>query len=142
VRHVVDTTALFLGFVDRKLPPAPSVDEDPLGAWTSARDAMQAALDDPQTRQQEFDGMFGRSTFEDSVTRFLCPDLLVHTWDLARAAKLDENLDLDEVERVLATWQQIPSDAMRSPGVFGPEIESAGGADPQTRLLNFAGRRE
>jgi uncharacterized protein (TIGR03086 family) len=142
VRHVVDTTGLFLGFIDQKLPPAPSVDEDPAGAWASARDTMQAALDDPSNLSKEFDGFFGRTTFEEAVTRFLCPDLLVHTWDLARAAKLDENLDEEEVLIVLATYEGLPADAARSPQVFGPEIKSSEGADPQSRLLNFTGRRE
>ena len=32
-------------------------------------------------------------------------------------------------------------DAMiRMPGVFGPKVESAADADPQTELLNFLGR--
>ena len=142
VRHVVDTTGMFLGFIDQKLPPAPAVDEDPLGAWTSARDAMQAALDDHAALATEFDGFFGRTTFEEAVTRFLGPDLLVHTWDLARAAKLDENLDLDEVEIVLATYEELPPEAVRSGGVFGDAIPAPEGADPQTRLLAFTGRRE
>jgi uncharacterized protein (TIGR03086 family) len=133
---------MFLGFIDQKLPPAPAVDEDPMGAWTSARDAIQAALDDPATAQQEFDGLMGRTTFEDAAGRFLVTDLLVHTWDLARAAKLDENLDLDEVEIVLETFQGLPAEAVRSEQVFGPEIPVTEGADPQTRLLAFTGRRE
>jgi hypothetical protein len=31
---------------------------------------------------------------------------------------------------------------MRSEGVFGQPITPPEGADPQTRLLNFSGRRE
>jgi uncharacterized protein (TIGR03086 family) len=123
-------------------PGNPAVDEDPMGAWTSARDAMQAALDDAATAQQEFEGFFGRTTFEEAAGRFLVTDLLVHTWDLARAARLDENLDLDEVERVLETFKELPAEAMRSDAVFGPEIPVGEGADPQTRLLAFTGRRE
>lgn len=142
VRHVVDTTGMFLGFIDRKPPPAPAVDEDPLGAWTSVSDAMQAALDDPACLATEFDGFFGPTTFEEAVTRFFVPDILVHTWDLARAAKLDENLDLDEVERVLKTYEELPPEAARSEGVFGAEIPIPEGADPQTCLLAFTGRRE
>ena len=63
----------------------------------------------------EVHGFFGRTTFEEAVTRFLGPDLLVHTWDLAGAGELDENLDLDEVERILDRYQLLPdaSDALR-----------------------------
>ena len=38
VGHVVDTQGMFLGFVGRSLPDdRPSVDDDPLTAWTAAR---------------------------------------------------------------------------------------------------------
>jgi uncharacterized protein (TIGR03086 family) len=141
VRHVVDTSGMFLGFIDQKLPPAPSVDEDPLAAWRSARNAIQAALDDPAVAKQEYDGMFGRSSFEQGVQKFLAPDLIVHTWDLARAVGLDENLDEEAVLEILDEWRPM-DEAMRAPGGFGPKIESPPSADAQTRLLNFAGREE
>jgi uncharacterized protein (TIGR03086 family) len=140
VGHVVQTSGMFLGFVDLELPPAPSVDDDPVAAFHSARDAIQAALEDPATAAKEFDGFTGRSTFEAGVDRFLAPDALVHTWDLARAAELDENLDEAEAERVLAGLEQF-GEAMRSPGAFGPAVEPPPGADAQTRLLCFAGRQ-
>ena len=38
---------MFLGFVGRSLGDIPAVDDDPLGAWTAARDVVQADLDDP-----------------------------------------------------------------------------------------------
>jgi uncharacterized protein (TIGR03086 family) len=141
VRHVVDASAMFLGYINQQLPPGPSVDEDPAGAWRTARDAIQHALEDPALAQAEYDSMFGKSTFEQGVARFLAPDLVVHTWDLARAANLDENLEEGAVLEVLEAWRPL-DEAMRRPGGFGPRVESPPGADPQTQLLNFAGRRE
>src|SRR3954447_7368167 len=76
VRHVVDTSGMFLGFIDEKLPPAPSVDEDPVAAWLSARDAIQSALAKPETAEKSFEGMFGTTTFQESVQNFLTPDAL------------------------------------------------------------------
>jgi uncharacterized protein (TIGR03086 family) len=140
VSHMVDASGMFLGFIDRKLPPAPSVQEDPVAAWASARDAVQACLDDPATAQQEFDGMLGRSTFEAAAARFLVPDALVHTWDLARATGLDENIDEQEAAAALETYKGL-GDAVRSPRVFGPEIPAPPNADAQIRLLTFAGRQ-
>jgi len=140
VQHFVDTSGLFLGFIDEKLPPAPSVDDDPVAAFHSARDAVQRALDDPAAAQKEFEGFFGKSTFEGGVDRFLSADAFVHTWDLARAAGLDDQLDPAEAERVLEGLHQF-GDAMRTPGAFGPEIEAPPDADVQTRLLCFAGRQ-
>jgi uncharacterized protein (TIGR03086 family) len=141
VRPVVDTSGLFLGFIGEGLPDdAPSVDVDPLGAFRAATGAVQAALDDPARAGQEFDGMTGRTSFEQSVGQFGCGDLVIHQWDLARATGQDERLDPDEVSPLHAGLQQA-GDMIRSPGVFGPAIEPAPDADEQTRFLNFVGRR-
>lgn len=140
VRHVVDTTGMFLGFIGQELGDIPSVDDDPLGAFHAAHLILQANLDDPERATTEFDGFSGRSTFEASVNRFLCADLPVHEWDLSRATGLDETIDPDEVKRAFEAFPSF-GEALRSPGVFGPEIEPAPGADDQTRMLNFIGRK-
>src|SRR2546423_755060 len=58
-------------------------------------------------------------------------DVLIHTWDLARATGGDEKLDQ---EALRAGYEAMkPMDAMiRQPGVFGPKIEAPPGADLQT----------
>jgi uncharacterized protein (TIGR03086 family) len=140
VGHVAQTQGMFRSFVGRDVPEGPSVDDDPAGAFDAARGAVQADLDDPELAVTEFDGMMGRTTFETAVGRFLCTDLVVHGWDLARAAGLDDRIDPQDVERV----QQVAAsfgDAMRSPQAFGPALDPPDGADDQTRLLAFLGRR-
>jgi len=140
VSHLVDTSGMFLGFIGKEPPAGPSVDDDPLGAFTTARDAVQGALDNPATATQEYDGMFGRTTFEKSVDGFLSADLVVHRWDLARATGQDETLPPDEVKRVHE--QLAPMDEkMRGPGAFGPKLDPPPGADEQTKLLAFLGRQ-
>jgi uncharacterized protein (TIGR03086 family) len=139
VRHVVDTSTMFLGFVGEQLH-APSPDDDPVKAWHTARDAIQSALDDPGIAQREYDGMFGNQTFEEGVGRFLAPDLIVHTWDLARATGGDEQLDEDACRTILRELSPM-DEAMRQPGGFAPKIDPPQANDPQTQLLNFAGRR-
>ena len=140
VRHLVDTSGMFLGFIGQDAPAGPSVDDDPLGAFTAARDAVQAALDDPATAAQEYDGMFGRTSFAKSVDGFLSADLVIHRWDLARATGQDETLPVDEVRRVQEMLEPM-DEKMRGPGAFGPKIEPPPGADEQTKLLCFLGRR-
>ena len=140
VRHVIDTQGMFLGFVGRELGDIPSVDDDPVAAWTAARAVVQGDLEDPERASAGFDGFTGRTTFEAAVDGFLCFDLVVHGWDLARAAGLDEGMDPDEVVRVRRRAESF-GDAMRSPQAFGPELESPAGADEQDRLLAFLGRR-
>src|SRR5215203_730117 len=50
VRHLVEWFPGFLAAgAGVQLPPGPSVDEDPVGAWTTQFDAVQALLDDPAT---------------------------------------------------------------------------------------------
>ena len=139
VRHVVDTSSMFLGFIGEQLN-APSADDDPVKAWHAARDAIQSALDNPETAQREYQGMFGTQTFEQGVGRFLGPDLIVHTWDLARATGGDEQLDEEACRALLREWSPL-DEAMRQPGGFSAKVDPPQADDPQTQLLNFAGRR-
>jgi uncharacterized protein (TIGR03086 family) len=140
VQHMVDNAQRFYGLVGRELPPGPSVTEDPVGAWKGARDAIQAGLDDPDIATLEYDGQMGKGTFEQGVDRFGGTDLVIHAWDLARATGGDERLDPDDVHAVYESLKPM-DDMMRSPGAFGPKLEPPPGADEQTRLLAFAGRR-
>ena len=139
VRHVVQTPGMFFGMIDAEYPDPPSVDDDPEAAFASARAAMQRALDDPDVATTEFDGFFGRTSFEQAVDRFVNFDLVVHRWDLARATGLDETMPAEEIPRLT---QEIADfgDAARSPGVFGPVVDVPPDADPQTELLGQLGR--
>lgn len=70
----------------------------------------------------------------------LCNDLLVHTWDLSRAAGLDDTLDPEEVR--VAFEQLRPMEAaIRASGVFGDQVEVPADADEQARFIAFMGRR-
>jgi uncharacterized protein (TIGR03086 family) len=124
--------------------PLPSVDDDPVGAWEGVRAAIQAALDDPAVATRAEDaGPPGRLTFEAAVDTTVTPDVLIHTWDLARAAGLDDTLDREEVGRQLAAVRALPPEveaAMRDSGYYGPRVDVPAGADEQTHLLAFMGR--
>ena len=61
VRHVVDVHQMMLKPLDRSLSPAPSVDDDPLGAFRAARADVAGVLDDPELATTEYDGLFGRA---------------------------------------------------------------------------------
>jgi uncharacterized protein (TIGR03086 family) len=66
-------------------------------------------------------------------------DLVVHGWDLARAAGLDDRIDDEDVKRVKATAESFDN-AMRSPRAFGRAPEPPPGADDQDRLMAYLGR--
>lgn len=143
VAHVVGSQETFARLVDRELDPGPLVDDDPVGAWTVARDQTQAALDDPELAGVVFEGFTGRTTFAEAVDRFLSLDLVIHRWDLARAVGVDETipeLDIDQLEQSMAVMDERMGEAMRGPTAFGPELTPPEGADRQTRLLAFVGR--
>lgn len=140
VQHVVETQGMFERLVGRTLEPGPAVTDNPLGAFTVATDQVQAHLDDPDAATVEFDGAFGRSTFEQAVDGFLCFDLVVHGWDLARATGLDERLDPGDVAHVQATTAGF-GDALRGNGVCGAEVPVSEDASEQDRLLAFLGRK-
>lgn len=67
-------------------------------------------------------------------------DLLVHTWDLARAIGADETLAGDAVAASLVVVEQAPTNVVRHPKVWGDDLPVAANADPQTRLLAAVGR--
>jgi uncharacterized protein (TIGR03086 family) len=140
VQHLVDVHGMFLGLVGRAMRPGPAVDDDPVAAWASARDQVQADLDDPQRAAAEFDGVSGRSTFEEAVDRFVCFDLNIHGWDLARATGQDERIEPSELPRLWRTAESF-GDAIRSEKVCGPAVEVPSDADEQDRLLAYLGRR-
>ena len=138
VNHVASTPAMFFGFIGQDPPVIP--DGDPAAAFTAAKQGMQAALDDPTTAATEFDGFFGRTTFEGAVDRFVSFDLVVHGWDLAKAVGVDTTIPDGELDRVEDEARGY-GEAARSQGVFGPEVPVPADADRQTRFLAFVGRQ-
>jgi uncharacterized protein (TIGR03086 family) len=140
VKHVISTQGMFLGLVGRPLGDIPEVDDDLLAAWDAVRSVVQGDLEDPERATTEFQGFSGTSTFEAAVNRFLCTDLVVHGWDLARAAGLDDRIDPEDLVRVSEQTLAF-GDMLRSPQAFGPEVEPPADADDQTKLLAFLGRR-
>lgn len=140
VRHLVAVQATFLALVGLELGDLPSVDDDPVAAWAAASAVVQAELDDPQRAAAEFEGYVGRSTLAEAVDRFVCFDLVVHRWDLARAAGLDERMPPAEVARLAVVAEEFGV-AIRGHGVCGPALTPPAGADEQTRLLAYLGRQ-
>lgn len=140
VRHLVDSHGRFQALMGRSVVDHPSVDDDPLAAFVAVRDQMQADLEDPEKVAEEYDGRLGRSTFGKAVDGFICFDLVVHGWDLARATEQDETIDPQDVERVQAQVDAM-GEVMRKNGVVGPPVELPAGSSAQERMLAALGRR-
>jgi uncharacterized protein (TIGR03086 family) len=67
-------------------------------------------------------------------------DVLIHTWDLARATGQDERLDADLVEACAAMFLPEMPRRGREAGIVGPEVLLGEGASAQDRLLAAMGR--
>lgn len=141
VRHLVEWLPAFLGrSTGIVLPAGPSVDDDPVGAWQTQTDGVQALLDDPASADREFDFPYiGRMSLAQAIAMVYTPDVFMHRWDLARATGQDETLDARRCEQMLEGM--LPMDeVLRQSGQCGPRVEVPGDADVQTRLLAFIGR--
>jgi uncharacterized protein (TIGR03086 family) len=82
----------------------------------------------------------GRMSFEQIFAMIALPDVLVHTWDLARATGQDESLEPGEVAAMFEGMEPM-DEAIRGTGMFGPRVPVADDADPQTKLIAFTGRQ-
>jgi uncharacterized protein (TIGR03086 family) len=142
VRHLVEWFPAFLkSGAGIELPKGPSVDEDPVAAWTVHSDAVQALLDDPATAHKLLSNPhIGEVPLDQAVDRFYTADVFMHTWDLARATGQDEHLDREKCAQLLEGMLQL-DDVLRTSGQYGPRVEVPESADVQTRMLAFIGRK-
>ncbi|MDF1605427.1 TIGR03086 family metal-binding protein [Nocardioides sp. YIM 152315] len=147
IEHVVvgnRFTAMLLEDVDRAAAKA-SLTGDPLGA-----DPVAAVADSVRQQKEAFaaaapgqpvagpKGVIPAAAF----LRFRLVDLVVHAWDLLRAANLKEDLD----PRLVADLVEVVEphlDEMLAYGAYGagPSGTLPPDASPQTRLLDWFGRR-
>jgi len=121
----------------REHVPAPLTDVP--ADWARARADVEAALADPDRASAPVDTPFGAMPYEAFVGRLQCMDILIHTWDVARATGGDEKIDADAASHALEALR--PMDAMlRAPGLFKPAVTPPPGADVVTELMAFCGR--
>lgn len=140
VAHLTNNARRVSAQANGQEPPEPVAGEDPVAAWTETRAMMEAVLADPDKASVPVPSPMGPLPVETLVGRFICTDILVHTWDLARAAGLDDTIN---AEAAAAAHKGLaPMDAMiRRPGFFGPKVDCPEDADAQTKLLSFLGRQ-
>jgi uncharacterized protein (TIGR03086 family) len=139
VVHVANNIQRLGAGLQGQAPSEVDPDDDIVAAWDAAKATFEQgiATGDLST---PLPGPFGPMPAEQMIGRLVATDVLVHTWDLARAVGGDETLPVDAVEGAYSGLK--PMDAMiRQPGVFGPKVEPPAGADLQTEFLCFLGRQ-
>lgn len=155
VAHVINGHRGILAVVDR-VPPAaadgvgvsPMSDAPPVeagadlaAAFARCRDDMLAMLADPDRSATRMPGgPLGPAPVAEAVRVIGSLELLVHTWDLARAVGGDEMLDPERAERTHRAL--LPHyEGLRRTGAFRPSLPPPPDADPQTAFLRFVGRQ-
>jgi uncharacterized protein (TIGR03086 family) len=111
--------------------------EDPVATWQGAvADASRsiAAVEPASTVHLSY----GDRTAEEYLTE-VGADVLIHTWDLARAVGGDDRLDAALVDAV-AGWFPDVEPMWRGAGVIAERPAVPADADAQTRLLAAFGR--
>ncbi len=111
----------------------------PKRAWADAsRRAIEASL-----QAGAMDRTVHLSSGDDRADAYLSEvamDVIIHTWDLARAIGADERLGAGLVTFAQATLEPRV-EAWRTAGALGPAIDLSRAADPQTAFLAMVGRR-
>jgi uncharacterized protein (TIGR03086 family) len=105
--------------------------------WTATQLAIFTALD--MTRGDTVELPDGSILDMKNLLPPLTTDVLVHTWDLAKAVGVDAALSPELCERALA-GARSHEDQLRSAGMFGTPIDVHADADVQSRLVAFLGR--
>ena len=139
---VINNVAARAGVGEEMAPfgdsPGTVAGDDPVATWYGIRGRLLAALDRQGALQTEIKSSAGAMTLDDFVA-MMVGDAYIHTWDLARAAGIEERLDPTLIPVVLASLE-ARGESLRTPGRYAPASSTTEVADAQTRLLAFAGR--
>lgn len=143
--HGIGNLAMIKSFATSGKGPksTPKLGTDPVGAWVKLREQTLEVLGHEHVlaaiAHDPFGPDFGPMSMDDLIG-FMAADLVPHTWDMARTAKVDERLDPTLVKHSLAAWKGLPEEVLRMPGMMSAPVKPAAGADAQTKMLNFLGR--
>lgn len=145
VGHLLATELYYVACIEGQPPPMDPMKEpdrhaggDPAVAWAHARDAVLAAIDRPGVLDRVVATVSGPQRVEDMIA-FGIVDATVHSWDLARAAGVDDRLDPGLARRCLDIATPV-LDTLRGSGVFAPPTTTTA-HDDQSALLAALGRR-
>jgi uncharacterized protein (TIGR03086 family) len=124
--------------------PRPSGDiigeRDPVEAYAASADAMMAAFDEPGALGRMVTMPFGEMPAA-GLAGFRFVDLVVHTWDLAKATGQDTNFAPDLCEAALAMSRQRMAGMDRAAMPFKDEVAVPDDAPAADRLAGFLGRQ-
>jgi uncharacterized protein (TIGR03086 family) len=141
--HVVEFQRSMIGQLDAPDTINTPLGDDPRAGWRSVSTALEAAVDGAGALDQAIVSPFSDAPFRESI---MIPtvDLVFHTWDLARAAGIDVTLPEQTcaaVYELMLPFDEAIRQSAGYPDGYADKVESPAGADIQTQLLCFGGRR-
>jgi uncharacterized protein (TIGR03086 family) len=134
LNHVVDTQRYFVDAARGKeaSPPSPNppdvVGDDPVGAFERARSDTFTTFSQP--------GVIDKTGPSLGIA---FSDLLLHTWDLAKATGQDTTMPDGLADAAYGLIHGKVTEEQRK-GLFKPEVQVGADASPQQRLLAYTGR--
>ncbi len=122
VRHLVEWVPSFFSRAGVALPVSTSVDDDPVVAGS------------------EIDiEPVGRQSVAAAIEMFVTADIVVHTWDLAKAAGLDATIDREMSDRLLGEVVAM-GDVLVASGQYKPAVPVPDDAGIEDKLIAATGR--
>ena len=118
--------------------PAVDAESDLVGAWEQRSADVDRLFESDGATPYESE-IFGQMTLAEVVDRFYTNDVVMHTWDLARATGQDDRLPRAFCEQSLAGMEPL-ADVLASSGQYAPRVPVPDDADVQDRLIGLIGR--
>ncbi len=106
--------------------------DDPVTRWSVTERALSEVLPMLANGEIEMEGVA-------RLLPALTTEVLVHSWDLARALRIDVELDSELCRKALESARQNPS-RFESTGMFSPPVALPEGVDDTAELVALLGR--
>lgn len=130
VQHMKDNSDGMLDRIGKKS----TVDE-----LAASHDEVLAAWDDPEVLDRKFE-LAGFDIDGRSVVAINFADVLVHGWDIARAAGFDVTFDEDLISAAVKVTSRFPENLRGPDGPFDHPHPVAEDASSRDRMLAYLGR--
>jgi uncharacterized protein (TIGR03086 family) len=138
--HINGGARTFAAAFEEREPRERALGDHPAETVADALAEFDGAVRSPGALERTVNSPFGPMPGE-AFARLAALDLLVHTWDLSRATGTAPTVP-DEIVRAADEFaRQAISDDLRTPGLFGAEVEPPTNSSRLDALAAFTGRR-
>jgi uncharacterized protein (TIGR03086 family) len=136
--HLVGGTEYLLAAVDGRVPKPQA--EATAADFRAGVEAVLVAVGEPGAQERTCMSPLGFEWAVGEAVAGTFMDVLVHTWDLARATGQDDRLDPALVDACIAMFLPEMPERGRQAGIIGPAVAVGPDASRQARLLGAMGR--